>query len=93
MLLTHWIDIAPALRQTLAHRPNVLHILLRILAGIGGSLLLYVAFFLYEDEEARIQKRLEQIWRRPVELCEQQIELAVKQGKAVLSHPRSAACV
>src|SRR5271165_1487057 len=44
--------------------PNTLHILLRILAGIAGTLLLYVAFFLYEDEEARIQNRLEQIWRR-----------------------------
>src|ERR1019366_4344420 len=44
--------------------PNLLHILLRILAGIAGALLLYVAFFLYEDEEARIQNRLEQIWKR-----------------------------
>jgi|SRR5271157_4461976 len=44
--------------------PNLLHILLRILAGIAGALLLYVAFFLYEDEEARIQNRLEQIWRK-----------------------------
>src|ERR1017187_811850 len=44
--------------------PNILHILLRILAGIAGALLLYVAFFLYEDEEARIQNRLEQIWKR-----------------------------
>ena len=44
--------------------PNILHILLRILAGIAGALLLYVAFFLYEDEEARLQNRLEQIWKR-----------------------------
>jgi hypothetical protein len=44
--------------------PNLVHILLRILAGIAGALLLYVAFFLYEDEEARIQNRLEQIWKR-----------------------------
>jgi hypothetical protein len=44
--------------------PNFLHILLRILAGIAGALLLYVAFFLYEDEEARIQNRLEQIWQK-----------------------------
>lgn len=43
---------------------HALHILLRILAGIAGALLLYVAFFLYEDEEARIQNRLEQIWGR-----------------------------
>jgi hypothetical protein len=41
-----------------------MHILLRVLAGIAGALLLYVAFFLYEDEEARIQNRLEQIWKR-----------------------------
>jgi hypothetical protein len=44
--------------------PYLVHILLRILAGIAGALLLYVAFFLYEDEEARIQNRLEQIWKR-----------------------------
>src|ERR1017187_6341780 len=44
--------------------PNILHILLRILAGFAGALLLYVAFFLYEDEEARIQNRLEQIWQK-----------------------------
>ena len=44
--------------------PNVLHILLRILAGIAGALLLYVALFLYEDEEARLQNRLDQIWQK-----------------------------
>jgi hypothetical protein len=44
--------------------PNILHILLRVLAGIAGALLLYVAFFLYEDEEARMQNRLEEIWVR-----------------------------
>ena len=43
---------------------HLLHILLRILAGIAGALLLYVAFFLYEDEEARIQNRLEQVWTK-----------------------------
>ena len=42
----------------------LVHILLRILAGLAGALLLYVAFFLYEDEESRIQNRLEQIWKR-----------------------------
>jgi hypothetical protein len=44
--------------------PNFVHILLRILAGIAGALLLYVAFFLYEDEEARLQNRLEEIWHK-----------------------------
>jgi hypothetical protein len=44
--------------------PNFVHILLRILAGIAGALLLYVAIFLYEDEEARLQNRLEEIWQR-----------------------------
>lgn len=43
---------------------NFVHILLRILAGTVGALLLYVAFFLYEDEEARLQNRLEEIWTR-----------------------------
>jgi hypothetical protein len=43
---------------------HLTHILLRILAGMAGALLLYVAFFLYEDEEKRIQNRLEQIWKR-----------------------------
>ena len=41
-----------------------MQIVLRIIAGLAGALLLYVAFFLYEDEEARIQNRLEQIWKR-----------------------------
>jgi hypothetical protein len=31
---------------------------------MAGALLRHVAFFLYEDEEARIQNRLEQIWKR-----------------------------
>jgi hypothetical protein len=44
--------------------PNLLHLLLRVLAGLAGALLLYVAFFLYEDEEAGIQNRLEQIWQK-----------------------------
>ncbi len=44
--------------------PNFVYILLRILAGVAGALLLYVAFFLYEDEEARIQNRLDQIWQK-----------------------------
>lgn len=43
--------------------PDLLHILLRIVAGIAGALLLYIAFFLYADEEARLQNRLEQIWK------------------------------
>jgi hypothetical protein len=43
---------------------TLLHILLRTLSGIAGTLLLYVAFFLYEDEEARIQNRLEETWKR-----------------------------
>ena len=47
-----------------ASMPNILLILLRILAGVVVALLLYVAFFLYEDEEARIQNRLEQIWQK-----------------------------
>jgi hypothetical protein len=43
--------------------PHLAHILLRIFAGLAGAFLLYVAFFLYEDEEARIQNRLEQVWQ------------------------------
>src|SRR5271166_1173535 len=35
---------------------HLLHILLRILAGIAGAVLLY------EDEEARIQNRLDALW-------------------------------
>ena len=38
-----------------ASMPSIARILLRILGGIAGTLLLYVAFFLYEDEEAGIQ--------------------------------------
>ncbi len=47
---------------------HALHITLRILTGIAGILLLYVAFFLYEDEEEHIQNRLEQLWERIDEL-------------------------
>jgi hypothetical protein len=39
-----------------------LHLLLKIVAGIAGGLLLYAAFFLYEDEENRLQNRIERIW-------------------------------
>lgn len=43
---------------------SLFHTLLRLLAGMAGALLLYAAFFLYEDEEARLQNRLEQLWNR-----------------------------
>jgi hypothetical protein len=36
---------------------------MRIAAGLAGALLLYVALFLYEDEELRLQNRLEALWR------------------------------
>jgi len=43
---------------------NALHISMRLFAGIAGALLVYVALFLHDDEEARLQNRLEQAWKR-----------------------------
>lgn len=34
----------------------------RVLSGCGGLLALYAAFFLFEDEEGRLQNRLEEVW-------------------------------
>jgi hypothetical protein len=36
----------------------------RLLSVLGGLILLYSAFFLYEDEHGKIQNRLENIWIR-----------------------------
>jgi hypothetical protein len=44
--------------------PNLLHILLRILAVIASALVLYVLVVVYEDAEKRIQNRLEEVWVR-----------------------------
>jgi hypothetical protein len=41
---------------------DVLSIAYRIIALIGGSLFLYAAIFLYEDEQGRIQNILEDLW-------------------------------
>ncbi len=38
------------------------HILLRILSGLAGLLAIYAAAFLYEDEQGKLQNRLEQWW-------------------------------
>jgi hypothetical protein len=40
------------------------HIAINVVVGAVGLLLLYAAFFLYEDEEQRIQNRLENTWTR-----------------------------
>ena len=37
---------------------------LRILAVISGIILIYAAFFLYEDEQGKIQNFLEDLWIR-----------------------------
>ena len=39
-----------------------LHLLLRVLAGLAGVLFVYAAVFLYEDEQGKLQNRLEQWW-------------------------------
>jgi hypothetical protein len=41
---------------------NQVLLLLRILSASGGVLLLYMAFFLYENEEGKIQNSLENWW-------------------------------
>lgn len=58
------MDTAPDLPQIWHQMSCLPHIVLRIFAGIAGALLFYVAFFLYEDEERRLQNRLEEIWKR-----------------------------
>lgn len=39
-------------------------IAIQILGILAGSLCLYIAFFLYEDEESRVQNALENLWIR-----------------------------
>ena len=43
---------------------NVLDLLLRTAGTLLGVLSLYVAFFLYENEEGRLQNTLEELWIR-----------------------------
>jgi hypothetical protein len=43
---------------------HLLHIVLRVLAGIAGAVAMYAARFLYEDEQGRIENRLEEWWVR-----------------------------
>lgn len=38
------------------------HTILRVLAGVAGALSLYAALFLYEDEQGKIQNKLEEWW-------------------------------
>ena len=40
----------------------MIHRLIRALLALGGSVLLYMAFFLYENERGQIQNRLEELW-------------------------------
>src|ERR1700739_4012901 len=37
-------------------------ITLRVLAALGGVLALYLAIFMYEDEEGALQDRVDQLW-------------------------------
>ena len=41
---------------------HLLHISIRVLAGLAGVLFIYAAIFLYEDEQGKLQNRLEQWW-------------------------------
>lgn len=43
---------------------NFLHLALRVLAGIVGATAIYAALFLYEDEQGKIENRLEEWWIR-----------------------------
>ena len=42
--------------------PHILHLALRVLAGIVGAISLYAALFLYEDEHGNLENRLEDWW-------------------------------
>jgi hypothetical protein len=41
---------------------HLVHVFVRVLAGIAGMLFVYAAVFLYEDEQGKLQNRLEQWW-------------------------------
>jgi hypothetical protein len=43
---------------------HLVHIALRVLAGVTGALSLYAALFLYEDEQGKVQNKLEEWWVR-----------------------------
>lgn len=43
---------------------HFLHLPLRVLAGIAGATAIYAALFLYEDEQGKIENRLEEWWIR-----------------------------
>jgi hypothetical protein len=60
MLLQGW-----AMSDIMWAMPNALHILIvtaRVLAFVLGCISLYLAFFLYEDEEGKLQNRIEKLW-------------------------------
>ena len=44
--------------------PHSAHIALRVIAAVAGALSLYAALFLYEDDQGRIENRLEEWWVR-----------------------------
>src|SRR5436309_2081033 len=41
-----------------------IHSVTQLAAGAAGALLLYLSFFLHEDEEGRLANRLEDLWIR-----------------------------
>jgi hypothetical protein len=43
---------------------HFLHLALRALAGIAGATAIYAALFLYEDEQGKIENRLNEWWIR-----------------------------
>jgi hypothetical protein len=44
--------------------PHFLHLALRVLAGVAGAMAIYAALFLYEDEQGKIENKLEEWWVR-----------------------------
>jgi len=56
------------------------HIVLRVLAGIAGAVALYAALFLYEDQQGKIENRLEEWWVK----LEDQRNLAVSRNTAFM---------
>ena len=48
--------------RVFARMLHFFHVFVRILAGVAGLTLVYAAIFLYEDEQGKLQNRLEQWW-------------------------------
>ena len=57
-------------------------LLFKVLSGVIGSACLYIAIFLYEGEEKKIQNRIEDQWIKFFETSNSQIEVISARAKS-----------